>query len=170
MVNMDDYYKEIRLSYPHELELRWRQRDPSLVPERFLKHAGPGISQSYHFGEFFVQKHLESKGYTVLNQNFNVVDKNSKCHESNKTIESALGSEKYSKLHEMIEEAKESGKVENPDICAIKYTENPPEVIFCEVKKGVDKIRSPQITFAKVCHGLGIQFYAYYLRPEAQVG
>lgn len=156
--------EEVVLYYdPKELE-KWKNRDPKLVPKYFLNHAGPGVSQGYHYGECFVNNHLIKKGNDVISppECFNIFAKNTKFKENNKLIEKAMGSIKYCKLRDTLREMVKRGiKIENPDICVLR-----PKLFFADVKKDKDKMRQPQDNFANACSKLGIPFIVYKLIPS----
>lgn len=154
--------EQIVLHYdPLELE-RWRLGDPSLVPEKVLNGKGPGMANSYGYGEYFVQRNLTSKGHDVIANDYDIYSKKSKYRENNLLIEEALGQDNYSRLQSVLRNIANDGvKLEQPDLCIIK-----PELYFAEVKKGRDYLRNPQKVFSIVLWELlKVPFKVYKLVP-----
>jgi len=154
--------EQIILYYdPLELE-RWRIGDPSLVPEKVLNGKGPGMANGYGYGEYFVQRCLNSKGHEVIANEYDIYSKKSKYRENNLLIQEAIGQNNYSRLQNVLRNIAGDGvKLEQPDLCIIK-----PELYFAEVKKDRDYLRNSQKIFSIVLWELlKIPFKVYKLVP-----
>ena len=157
--------EQILLHYdPLELE-RWRKGDPDLVPEWVIQWKGPGMEHGYGYGEFFVKRYLESKGYQVIANEYDIYSVKSKYKDNNLHIEAAIGSSEYIRFKDILHRISNDGiKFEQPDLCVIG-----PEIYFAEVKRDLDKLRDSQSVYAIILwEVLGIPFKVYKLLPNGQ--
>lgn len=140
---------------------RWRTGD-KFVPERYLNAKGPGLSNGYGYGEFVVERYFKALGYTVINNEFDLISKKSKYAANNNRIKNALGEEKYDKLHKkLIQVCEHNIPIKQPDLIILA-----PEIFFVEVKRDNDLIRDGQDTFGIVVQTIfDIPFKLYKLLP-----
>lgn len=146
---------------PEELK-RWRKGDKLLVPERYLKFKGPGLSNGYGYGEFVAGRYLKDLGNEVIINDYGLIGTKSKYAYNNNRIESALGKEKFERLRKAIKILLEQSiRIEQPDLCVIS-----PEIFFAEVKRDKDSLRKPQRRFAALVSVIfHIPFKVYKILP-----
>lgn len=127
--------------------LRWKARDPEIVPESHLQWKGPGISNGYGFGEWIAEKYFKSEGYDVINNEFNIVAKTSKFRENNRLIENLIGKERVKNFAQKVRELTEEGNKIVSHLDLFVYSENEKDYFFVEVKKEQDRLRQEQASY-----------------------
>jgi hypothetical protein len=128
----------IRIPFDSKLEQKWRERDPSVVPDYALKWNGPGVKHSYGFGEWFASEFFQRQGYKVINNDYNLVSKTSQFQSNNDVISSVIGKGKIKLFGEKARELISTGVnvVTNLD----PFVYNNHDCFFAEVKKGKDRL------------------------------
>lgn len=151
---------------PKELK-KWKDGDKEFVPDEVLSWIGPGRKKGYGYSEFWVERYLKENGYEVINGKYNLSTDKSQYEENNALIAKIIGEKRYEELIKRfrIIEEESNGLIEQPDIFAyngLQYT-------FVEVKKDNDKLRKPQINFAKLAkEELDIDFVVINLNTESE--
>jgi hypothetical protein len=136
--------EQITIPYKKELLIRWKQREPSLVPTFMLNWNGPGISNGYGFGEWMSEQYFRDKGYYTLTNEFNLLSKTSKFKRYNDIVGVIIGQPKLQEFKEVVRLWGDQGfTIENPDL----FVYNLETSFFVEAKKERDVLRDPQIRF-----------------------
>jgi hypothetical protein len=136
--------EKIVIPIQQELLLRWKNRDPLIVPEYVLNTEGNGVANSYGFGEWVAENYFRRKGYYVINDEFDLYSKTSKYKVYNDIITNIVGKEKMLEFQRVIRQLYKTGyKSENVDL----FVFNTNSFFFVEVKKGKDVLREPQVRF-----------------------
>jgi hypothetical protein len=138
---------EMRINYDPSLLVRWKKRDPAIVPNEALRWSGPGVENGYGFGEFFVESFFAELEYSVIRNGFDLISKSSKYRDNNLLIADIFGEEKIHRFGELAREKLRRGvKIENIDLFVYSSKDH----FFAEVKKGKDYLRQPQIRFMEL--------------------
>lgn len=155
----------ITIPYERELLLRWKQRDPKVVPSFMLDWGGPGVSNGYGFGEWIAERYFREIGYYVFTNEFNLLSKTSKFSRYNKMIETMVSKEQLNSFKEALKTLLQNEyTVENPDL----FVFNLESCFFAEIKKENDKLREPQTRFFYLAKKyLGIESKLIYLCEHA---
>lgn len=135
------------------------------MPERVLNEKGYGMSNSYGYGEFVVERYLRNEGHEVIANDFNIYAIKSKFKENNLRIQEVMGRDNYYHLQDTLHRVSNHRiKIKYSDLCILR-----PELFFAEVKNDQDKLRKPQIVFAvALWELLGIPFKVYRLSPYGE--
>ncbi|MDD3840681.1 MAG: hypothetical protein PHP06_08960 [Clostridia bacterium] len=89
------------------------------------------------------EKHYRSKGYNVFNNSFDLISKRSKYDQFNKVIRSLVAIDQLNRFSKLLKLNLQSGySIENPDLFVFNE-----KAFFIEVKKGMNRIRDPQLRF-----------------------
>lgn len=159
--------KQITISYKKELLVKWRKRDPAIVPSFMLAWNGPGISNSYGFGEWMAERYFRNKGYYAITNEFNLLSKTSKFKRYNDIISLMTSRQKLQEFKEAVKGLGETEhSIENPDM----FVYNLETCFFAEVKKEKDVLREPQIRFMYLAKTiLGIDSKIIYLSDSDEI-
>lgn len=156
--------EKITLPYEKELLIRWKQRDPLIVPHNLIGKKGPGISNGYFFGEWMAERYFRDDGCYVFSNEFDLLSKKSKFRRYNQMIETLIPPSRLQAFKEVLPYILENYSIENPDL----FVYNLKECFFVEVKKGKDILRESQkIFFYMAKEYLGIESKLVYLSDEA---
>jgi hypothetical protein len=140
------YFELEKIIIPFEKDqlIRWKMRDSSLVPEYALNWAGNGVSNGFGFGEWHAEQYFRSKGYYVINDEYDLFSKRSKYKVYNEIIVQIVGKDKAETFRKAIRYLNKQGyKTENLDLFVFDTNTS----FFVEAKKGRDELREPQLRF-----------------------
>lgn len=153
--------EQITIPYEKELLTKWKDRDSSIVPSFMLAWNGPGISNSYSFGEWMAEKYFRDKGFYTITNEFNLLSKTSKFKRYNDIISLMTSQQKLQKFKDAVKILGETDhSIENPDM----FVYNLETCFFAEVKKQKDVLREPQMRFMCLAQSiLGIDSKLIYL-------
>lgn len=136
--------EQLTLPYKKEKLVKWKDRDPSIVPSFMLDWNGPGISNGYGFGEWMADRYFRDKGYYTITNEFNLLSNTSKFRKYNEIIAAMIDPQKLLKFKSMVHTlTNKNYPIENPDM----FVYNLENSFFAEVKKERDVLREPQIRF-----------------------
>jgi hypothetical protein len=152
-----------KLTIPYEKELlqKWKKRDSSIVPSFMLAWNGPGVSNSYGFGEWLTEQYFRDKGFYTITNEFNLLSKTSKFKRYNDIISLMTGQQKLQQFKDAVKILEDTDySIENPDL----FIFNLDTCFFAEVKKEKDVLRVPQMRFMYLAQSiLGIHSKLIYL-------
>lgn len=153
--------EKLIIPYEQEQLIKWKKRDPSIVPSFMLSWNGPGISNSYGFGEWMAERYFRDKGFYTITNEFNLLSKGSKFKRYNDIISLMTCQQKLQEFKDGVKILGETDcPIENLDL----FVYNLETCFFAEVKKEKDVLREPQIRFMHLAQSiLGIGSKLIYL-------
>lgn len=159
--------KQITIPYEKELLIKWRKRDPDIVPTFMLAWNGPGISNSYGFGEWMAERYFSDKGFYTITNEFNLLSKTSKFKRYNDIISIMTNQQKLQEFKDVVQLLEETNyPIENLDM----FVYNLESLFFVEVKKEKDVLREPQMRFMHLAKTiLGIDSKLIYLSDSDEI-
>ncbi len=154
--------EEITIPFDNHIMERWRMRDPLVVPKERLEWRGPGIENSFGFGEWLAGNYFREQGYHVIDSGYNLVSKTSKFKENNDVIASIVGRDALQLFKTAVQSYLGKGCKITSDLDLFIYKDD--ASYFVDAKKGADRLRLNQIHFMYLAKKiLGIDSKVAYL-------
>jgi hypothetical protein len=143
--------KQITIPYEKELLLKWKKRDPSIVPSFMLAWKGPGISNGYGFGEWMTDRYFRDKGFYTITNEFKLLSKTSKFKRYNDIISLMANRQKLQEFKDAVRLLEGTDfSIENLDM----FVYNLETFFFVEVKKEKDVLREPRMRFMYLANSI----------------